>query len=132
MAPPVLATTKSDFLRARFAAEPELSLEQARAAWQEAGHEDVISSSLFYIIKRRSLAAPGRHGRRATRTPGMTAAALTNGDRNSARAPAGPDRSVCDEVEDRIDDLIVLIKVNGGQPAVEAALRAARRLLLQP
>ena len=36
---------------------------------------------------------------------------------------------VVDEVEAGIDDLMFMLKVNGGMPEVEAALRAARRLL---
>ena len=38
---------------------------------------------------------------------------------------------VVDEVEAGIDDLIFILKVNGGMPEVEAALRAARRLLVR-
>ena len=36
---------------------------------------------------------------------------------------------VVDEVEAGIDDLMFMLKVNGGMPEVEAAWRAARRLL---
>ena len=36
-----------------------------------------------------------------------------------------------DEVEAGIDDLMFTLKVNGGMPEVEAALRAARRLLVR-
>lgn len=36
-----------------------------------------------------------------------------------------------DQVEAGIDDLIFTLKVNGGMPEVEAALRAARRLLVR-
>ena len=36
---------------------------------------------------------------------------------------------VVDEVEAGIDQLMFTLKLNGGMPEVEAALRAARRLL---
>ena len=38
---------------------------------------------------------------------------------------------VVDKVEAGIDDLMFTFKVNGGMPEVEAALRAARRLLVR-
>jgi hypothetical protein len=134
-------TSKTAFLRAQFASNPALRLSEAKAAWQEAGNPDELSSSLFYIIKRQTVTAlPGRRGRPARQAPpGGNGNGSSTGNGHShgpdrpgprlRRTGTSPSRAVLDQVEDGIDDLIVLLKLNGGLPAVEAALRSARRLI---
>lgn len=128
-------TSKTDFLRAQFASNPALRLSEAKSAWREAGHSDELSSSLFYIVKRQTITAlPGRRGRPARQATldGQGPAPSNGHDRTGLRprrTGASPSRAVLDQVEDGIDELIVLLKLNGGLPTVEAALRSARRLI---
>ncbi len=142
---------KSAFVEEVLGREPKANVAAINRAWAAAGHEGKISDSVVYKVKR-DLGPTGRQ------SPGVSASAgapepeaseagtvfgTTEEAPQQSRGPETPIAPapgsetvatvdlgrVVDEVEAGIDDLMFMLKVNGGMPEVEAALRAARRLL---
>lgn len=143
---------KTAFIRERLGEDDSLGAVAIRRAWTEAGNEGSISDNLYYSTKR-DLGLTGRRssgesapagasqpeafeagsaavvGREvAPQGPNGRVGATTEAVRGESSGSGDLSR-VIDEVEAGIDDLIFTLKVNGGMPEVEAALRAARRLL---
>jgi hypothetical protein len=142
---------KSAFAEEVLGREPKANVAAINRAWAAAGHEGKISDSIIYKAKR-DLGLTGRPSsiestpagvsepeeREAGTTVGIgeetpqqsmgpeTPIAQAPGSETVASVDLG---RVVDEVEAGIDDLMFMLKVNGGMPEVEAALRAARRLL---
>ena len=143
--------SKSAFVEDLLGREPQANLKAINGAWASAGHEGEISSSIFYKVKR-GLGVTGTPSPVESASPdtpepvtpeagpavggGEGAPQLANGrgapiaTAPGVESPAKGDvGQVVDQVEAGIDDLMFTLKVNGGMPEVEAALRAARRLL---
>ena len=109
-------------------------------AWSEAGYEGTISDPTFYKVRGR-LAAPGEPtgptpaepkspktspvAEAKIKAPRISATSTPKSEPSKSRNPS----RIADEVEAGIDDLMYKLKDSGGMPEVEAALRAARRLL---
>ncbi len=142
---------KSAFVEEVLRREPKANVAAINRAWAAAGHEGKISDSIIYKAKR-DLVLTGRPSPDASASAGASTierfeAGTAGGTREEtpqqsmepetpiAPAPGGGTNvsadlgRVVDEVEAGIDDLMFILKVNGGMPEVEAALRAARRLL---
>jgi hypothetical protein len=138
--------SKSAFVEEMFGREPRANVATVNKAWAAAGHEGTISDSIYYKVKRElgltgeSTAAVTSQSQEPEAGPALvvsmatlqlinvpeTATASQGGDGSGASGGLG---RVVDEVEAGIDELMFTLKVNGGMPEVEAALRAARRLL---
>jgi hypothetical protein len=146
---------KSAFLRDLFAKNPGLKLDEATGAWQKAGNEGEIGSSLYYNIKREhggkagggagdggaaprkpkaKAAAQGPQGKRVSQPAGESRP-VSNGEtapRAGSRQSRAVERErVLDRVEDRIDDLIVELKQLGGMDDILEALRKLRRVIVR-
>jgi hypothetical protein len=146
---------KSAFLRDLFGKNPGLKLDEATGAWQKAGNEGEIGSSLYYNIKRglggkttggvgNGGAAPrkpkskaafkGPKGKRATPAAGETRPASNGATAPrpaSGRSGAGERERVLDRVEDGIDDLIIELKQLGGMKEALEGLRKVRRVVVR-
>ena len=142
---------KSAFAEEVLGREPKANVAAINRAWAAAGHEGKISDSIIYKAKR-DLGLTGRPSSIESASAGVsepeaweagttvgigeetpqqsmgpeTPIDLAPGSETTASVDLG---RVVDEVEAGIDDLMFMLKVNGGMPEVEAALRAARRLL---
>ena len=142
---------KSAFVEEVLGREPKANVAAINRAWAAAGHEGKISDSIIYKAKR-DLGLTGRPSPVASASAGASEpeaseAGTAVGTREEApQQSTGPETPIApapgsetiasvdlgrvvDEVEAGIDDLMFMLKVNGGMPEVEAALRAARRLL---
>ena len=142
---------KSAFAEEVLGREPKANVAAINRAWAAAGHEGKISDSIIYKAKR-DLGLTGRPSSIESASAGVSepeALETVSSIGGSGEAPQqsiGPETPivpapggetnasadlgrVVDEVEAGIDDLMFILKVNGGMPEVEAALRAARRLL---
>ena len=142
---------KSAFAEEVLGREPKANVAAINRAWAAAGHEGKISDSIIYKAKR-DLGLSGRPSPDAPASAGVsmpeaseaaTAGGIGEETPQQSTGPETPTDSapgsetiapvdmgrVVDEVEAGIDDLMFMLKVNGGMPEVEAALRAARRLL---
>lgn len=147
---------KSAFLKEFLPDNPDANEEAVNKAWKTAGNEGTISGSLVNKL-RSDLGLTGGRGRKGgesgqakasgAKGQGKAAKGKQSGQAggesrpqggrqgSAASAPAkgvngsGDREQALDRVEDGIDDLIFTLKANGGMPEVEAALRAARRLL---
>ncbi|MBV8345974.1 MAG: hypothetical protein JO034_25145 [Singulisphaera sp.] len=151
---------KSMFLKEYLADHPDAAKEAIDAAWQEAGHEGSISTSLISKV-RRDLGRTGKG--RATvksRARGGTDTRPSAGSKSDARGaspaiegripekenvpvtggserqaepqPAGGNETrVLIRWEGAIDDLLHEIKLAGGLPEFEETLRRARRILVR-
>ena len=142
---------KSAFAEEVLGREPKANVAAINRAWAAAGHEGKISDSIIYKAKR-DLSLTGRPSSIESASAGVsepeaseagTAVGTGGQAEQQSRGPETPTASaprreanasgdlgrVVDEVEAGIDDLMFMLKVNGGMPEVEAALRAARRLL---
>jgi hypothetical protein len=141
---------KSAFLRALFQKNPNLREADASEAWQKAGYEGTIGTSLFYNVKsalrkkseggaggampRKRGRPPGRKGPRPVRLGDEIRGGFSaeSGSLVSARWSRTSDRDqVLDGVEDGIDDLIVELKQLGGMDEALEALRKVRRLVVR-
>ena len=139
---------KSAFLRELFEKNPSIKEAEATEAWQKAGNEGVIGSSLYYNVKRASkgevsatAAAPVKpkpksvKGPKARRTSGPTVGARPGSEGESAPSKPvsgsrpGDRERVLDQADAHIDDLLFLLKTQGGLPEAEAKLREVRRML---
>ena len=109
---------QSQFIRDLFAANPNATLGDAKAAWTEAGNKGDLGNSLFYVVKRKAgLTAPVAGGKRRGRPPGVS----------KARTPQRPAASSGYEaVEERLDEVIRLLW-ELGDPELAAEFRGARR-----
>lgn len=125
--------------------EPQANLKAINRAWASAGHEGSISPSIFYKVKRE-LVVTGEPSPVTSQPeasdggPAIGVGEVPLQRTNQRETPTVPPSwgqpgvsgdlgRVVDEVEAGIDELMFTLKVNGGMPEVEAALRAARRLL---
>jgi hypothetical protein len=155
MATTGVGPNRSAFLRDLFGKNPNLKLGEATEAWQKAGNEGEIGSSLYYNIKRElggKAGGGGGNGGAAPRKPKAKAAARGpkgkpvsqaagetrpepnggNATRTTSRkSGAGERERVLDRVEDRIDDLIVELKQLGGMDDILGALRKLRRVVVR-
>jgi hypothetical protein len=140
--------SKSAFVEELLGRQPEANVAAINRAWSEAGHEGAISPSVFYKVKRERGMTGGSESV-GTTEPQASEAGAAVGVREEASQEAdalpaatamaasadspvsGGVGRVVDEVEAGIDNLMFTLKVNGGMPEVEAALRAARRLLVR-
>jgi len=137
--------SKSAFVVEVLGREPEANVAAVNRAWSASGNAGTISASVFFKVKRelgqprrRTLgesASAGASGADHT-VEGGDAPPVSNGQETSiattnraVTAPIGDRERLVDDVEAGIDDLIFTLKANGGMPEVEAALRAARRLM---
>jgi hypothetical protein len=142
---------KSAFAEEVLGREPKANVAAINRAWAAAGHEGKISDSIIYKAKR-DLGLTGRPSSIESASAGVSEpeeweAGTTVGiGEETPQQSMGPETPIApapgsetvatvdlgrvvDEVEAGIDDLMFMLKVNGGMPEVEAALRAARRLL---
>jgi hypothetical protein len=138
--------SKSAFVGEVLGREPEANVAAINRAWASAGHEGTISDSIYYKVKRE-LGVTGESAPPAPVKPEKSEAGpspvetvetpqFSNGPETATASPVGGGSGatgglgrVVDQVEAGIDELMFTLKVNGGMPEVEAALRAARRLL---
>ena len=143
--------SRSAFVEEMLGREPKANVTAVNRAWTEAGHEGSISDSVFFKVKRElgvaagsSADRPASAGASRSELLGADTAPVGHGTAPPSSGRQGPATEmasgggsgasgdlgrVVDEVEAGIDDLMFTLKVNGGMPEVEAALRAARRLL---
>ncbi len=152
---------KSMFLKEYLLDHPDAGKEVIDAAWQEAGNEGTISTSLIGQVRKdleltgkgtaqvKSRASVGT-GKRSSagsksdargagtevggRTPAKeNSRPVTEGlERPAAPQAAGGDRTrVLIRLEGAIDDLLPEIKMAGGLPEFEETLRKARRILVR-
>jgi hypothetical protein len=148
-------TNKTAFITAHLEENPTANRKAVNKAWAEAGYSGTVSPTLVSKLRRdlglagnlrgRSKAAvangsngsPKAKGAKPKQTTkakggvrteaiGQPSPPITSGTRKSS---AGDRGRMIDEVEAGIDHLMFTLKVNGGMPEVESALRAARRLL---
>jgi hypothetical protein len=145
---------KTTFVEDQLRQNGKVKLESINEAWSAAGNVGSISPSLVQKVRarfrltrkkrgpaggskseeatgaspesrprrgrpRKAESAPRSNGRDASPVSASEASAVHAGDRDR----------VLDEVEGGIDELIFTLKAAGGLPEVEAALRAARRIL---
>ena len=145
-------TNKTAFITAHLEANPTANRKSVNEAWAEAGHSGAVSPTLVSKLRRelglagnlrgRSRAsesngapkAKGPKPKQATRAKGGARTEIegqvsTPIKSGSSNPSTGGRSRMIDEVEAGIDHLMFTLKVNGGMPEVEAALRAARRLL---
>jgi hypothetical protein len=136
--------SKSAFVEEVFGREPRANVAAVNKAWAAAGHEGTISDSIYYKVKRE-LGVTGERTPVDTASPapsqpeaseaGFSVVVIEEAPQfigtsaSSIVTASGDLGRVVDQVEAGIDDLIFILKVNGGMPEVEAVLRAARRLL---
>jgi hypothetical protein len=152
------AEGKSGFLKEYLVDHPDAAKEAIDAAWQEAGHEGTISTSLIRKVREDLKqggkgAAKGKSWPREARGERSAAdakAAATAGGVGpeaggrslakasrgpvtaSTAAPEAPDRTgVLMRLEGALDDLLHEIKLAGGLPEFEETLRRARRILIR-
>ena len=134
------APGKAAFVEEVLRRDPTANSKAVNRAWSEAGHEGTISDPTYYKVRGR-LAASGEPTSSTLakpkssevptppgtkeKTPRTSGTSTSKSEPSKSRSPSG----VADEVEAGIDDLMYKLKDSGGMPEVEAALRAARRLL---
>jgi hypothetical protein len=137
---------KSMFLKEYLVDHPDAGTEAIAAAWQEAGHEGTISTSLIGKVRKdlgltgqRSPAGSKSDARGAGpeaggRTPAQESSRPVTGGLDQPAAPqaADGDRArVLMRLEGALDDLLHEIKMTGGLPEFEETLRKARRILVR-
>lgn len=143
---------KTAFIRDQYDKNPQVSSDEANAAWKAAGNEGDLSRNTFANLKSafrkeadgasdggtvtpKPKARPKANGTRAKKA--TRPAAATNGQETTptpaprtpvARGEEGRERRLV-EAEADIDGLLDKLKEVGGLPEVVEALRRARRLL---
>lgn len=141
---------KSAFLRDLFQKNPNLKAADATEAWQKAGHDGAIGSSLFYNIKRESrdakeesspklTAVPRKRKATSAKTPKAKPDSKPAGEpieetvprTTTARAGSSQRERVLDRVEDGIDDLIIELKRLGDMDDALESLRKVRRVVVR-
>ena len=145
------AEGKSGFLKEYLVDHSDAAKEAIDAAWQAAGHEGTISTSLIRKVRadltQGKGVAEGKSRPREARgeRPAADAKAPEGGGRSPAKAsrapvtasPAAPEAPVSDRtgtlmrLEGSLDDLLHEIKLTGGLPEFEETLRKARRILVR-
>ncbi len=145
---------KTAFITDQFSKNPKSNSKAVNEAWAKAGHAGSISPTFVSKLRKdlgltgnlrarsKAIGTNGTNGayvpsaaksrKRSAKARDRTPSKATSGSASSS--PSGVtkkgDRSrMLDEVEAGIDHLIFTLKVNGGMPEVEAALRSTRRLL---
>jgi hypothetical protein len=152
MATKTAGQSKSAFVQEFIRKNPTANRKAVEEAWQEAGHEGPIQSSLVSTLRRKlglmrsepvgsrpahgdgaaegpkAKAKPSRLKRRSRRRKGKISDA--NGTPATGRKPSsgGWDRTL-GEIEQDIDRLIFKLMAVGGYEAIEHELRKVRRLL---
>jgi hypothetical protein len=153
-----MSESKSGFLKEFFVDNPDADKAQIDEAWQKAGNEGTISGSTIYNVRReldlidtgrgkakkrksvgagkRSSAAPKSEARNAgskagrSTSPANGRAASTDIESPAkTRARGGDLTRTLIELEGQLDHMIHQIKLEGGLPEFEEALRKARRIL---
>lgn len=146
---------KSGFLKEFFVDHPDAGKSAIDEAWREAGNEGTISDSLISKIRKdlkltgkgrprakasgkggagkRSAAAPRSSARKTGTTAKTDVRHATEGVGRPAEARTmGDDRTiVLIRLEGQIDQMLHEIKLTGGLPEFEEALRKARRILIR-
>jgi hypothetical protein len=145
------STNKSAFLRDLLGKKPDLNLGQATEAWQEAGNEGEVGSSLFYNVRRELKGGAGTEEEPARKPKGKATAKGPKGKRTDRpvdegstesdgqtatkaaerTSPSGERVRVLDRVEDGIDDLIGELKQLGGMEEALEALKKVRRVVVR-
>lgn len=154
------AEGKSGFLKEYLVDNADTTKEAIDAAWQEAGHEGTISTSLISKVRRdqeqegkgaakkKSRPREARGERPAADAKAADSASgvgAETGGRSPVKANRGPvaassaapESSVGDRtatlmrLEGALDDLLYEIKLTGGLPEFEETLRRARRILVR-
>ena len=139
---------KTSFITAHLEKNPTANRKSVIEAWTKAGHKGTVSTTLVSKMRRdlglagnlrgrpRLAELNGSNGAPKIKSERATAKKLTRDQANAKPGSAvatkpttGQHSRMIDEVEAGIDHLMFTLKVNGGMPEVEAALRAARRLL---
>ena len=151
------AEGKSGFLKEFLVDSPAAAKEAIDAAWQEAGHEGTISTSLISKVRRDQeqeskgaakgksrprgnggAAGTGREGRRYRRRgrPRGRRPIAGEGEPGPCHGEFGRGRAVGQRPRGRahaaggaLDDMLHEIKLAGGLPEFEETLRRARRIL---
>jgi hypothetical protein len=109
---------QSAFIREVFKTNPNAKLGDAKKAWTDAGHKGEIGNSLFYVVKRKiGMTKPTASGKRRGRPPGST---------NKPKAAARGNASGYEAVEDRLDEVILMLWELGDQQ-LASEFRVARR-----
>ncbi len=143
---------KTVFVQKQLQEDNTANVASINKAWKAAGNADSISVSLVSKMRRKAgltggkgratgkQAFAGTKGQArvstegAAKREGVSAPSNGRGETVAAKAKStgtGVSDRVVDEVEAGIDDLMFKLKVNGGMPEVEQALREARRMLLR-
>ena len=121
--------SKSAFVEEVLGRDPQANSKAVNQAWSAAGYEGSVSDPTYYKVKNRLAASSESVASRSSEAKSSrdsTTKAL--GGKSSHSGEKG---RMVDEVEAGIDDLMFRLKTSGGMPEVEAALRAARRLLVR-
>lgn len=141
--------SKSDFVREVLTKNPTFTTKSVNEAWSEAGHDGKISETLVQNLRSklgltgnirtgrppadgRKTKAKAKRGRPKTgrRSPGRPKSAPSASSvAASAPAPSKAVRGGVAELEAEIDRLLFRV-MDQGMPAVENALREARRQLV--
>ena len=129
--------SKAAFVEGVLRRDPKANSRAVNRAWSEAGREGTISDPTFYKVRGRLTATPQPINQTLIERKSselLTAPVVKNKASQTSATTMVPSESrnpsgVTDEVEAGIDDLMYKLKDSGGMPEVEAALRAARRLL---
>jgi hypothetical protein len=155
----VTSEGKSAFLKEFFVDHPNAKGGEINEAWRAAGNQGSISSSLISTVRsslglkgkgqskakvkvsvgasKRSSAAPKSNGRKAGPESGGRTRVRADGkptpevsERPVRSRATGDDRTrLLTTLEGQIDEMLFEIKVAGGLPEFEEALRRARRVL---
>ena len=128
------AEGKSGFLKEFLVDNPDAAKEAIDAAWQEAGHEGTISTSLISKV-RRDLEQGGKGVAKGKSRPRGAPAKASRGPVTASsaapEAPGGDRAGVLMRLEGALDDMLHEIKLTGGLPEFEETLRRARRILVR-
>jgi hypothetical protein len=157
----VMSKGKSSFVKEFFVDHPKAKAGEINEAWRAAGNQGSISSSLISSVRtdlglkgkgqskakvKASVGAPKRSS--AVSKPGDRTTGPEAGGHTGKRADGKPSVEVLDRparsratgddrtqllttLEGQIDEMLFEIKVAGGLPEFEEALRRARRILVR-
>ena len=141
-------SNKTAFITAHLGKNPTANRKSVLEAWAKAGNSGTVSPTLVSKLRREMGLAGNLRGR--PRLNGLNGAPKAKSEgantkkakgstvahaydhttsTGSAKSTEGASIQVIDEVDAGIDHLMFTLKLSGGMPEVEAALRAARRLL---
>jgi len=115
---------RSEFIRELFKQNPNAKLGDAKKAWADSGNKGELGNSLFYVVKRQLGLTSATPGRRRGRPPGSK-----NKPKN--QSGAGPSRGAAsgyEAVEDRLDEVIWMLRELGDHDLVNEFRTARRRI----